>query len=80
MAYTLLVHLQNEAPFMAEVDELPKPHDMVLVCNNPRRRDGKDVDSFLPEVITVLLPWARISFAEVMPSGTSEELLTFVRE
>jgi len=80
MAYTLFIHMQNEEPFIADVDELPKPDDQVLICKSPRRRDGKDVDSFLPEVVTILLPWTRVAFVEVMPTEATEELVTFVRE
>ena len=80
MAYTLLVHLTHEEPFLAEVDELPQSGDQVLICNSPRRRDGKDVESFLPEVVTVLIPWLRINFVEIMPSETAEDVFTFIRE
>lgn len=80
MAYTLFVHMLNEEPFVAESEELPQPSDQLLICTSPRRRDGKDVDSFLPEVVTVLLPWHRIAFVEVMPTEATEELITFVRE
>ncbi len=80
MAHTLLIHVENEEPFLAEVDELPGRADQLLLCNSPRRRDGKDVDGFLPEVVTIIIPWNRVYFAELMPSETSEDLITFVRE
>lgn len=80
MAHTLLVHVSNEEPFVAEVERLPEPGDQVLICNSPRRRDGKDVDSFLPEVVTVMIPWHRVVFVEIMPSEAEEDIFTFVRE
>ena len=80
MAYTLFVHMMNAEPFIADSEELPKPSDQLLICTSPRRRGGKDVDSFLPEVVTVLLQWHRIAFVEVMPTEATEELITFVRE
>lgn len=80
MSYMLFVHMLNDEPFIAEIDEFPSPTDQVLICNSPRRRDGKDVDSFLPEVVTVMIPWQRIVFVEVMPTGTTEEIVTFIRE
>ena len=80
MSHTILVHIMNEEPFLAEVEELPQPTDQVLLCSSPRRRDGKDVDSFLPEVVTVIIPWQRITFVEVMPSEATEDVFTFVRE
>lgn len=80
MTFTLLVHMSNEEPFVADVEELPNPEDQVLVLNSPRRRDGKDVDGFLPEVVTLLVPWHRIHFIEVMPTDEAEDLFTFIRE
>ena len=80
MPYTLLVHLANEEPFVAEVDELPAAGDQVLICNSPRRRDGKDVETFLPEVSTVLIPWQRVTFVEIIPGAVSEEIVSFIRE
>jgi hypothetical protein len=80
MAHTLLIHMENEEPFVAEVEELPQPADQIVICNNPRRRDGKDVGSFLPEAVTVVIPVARLLFLEVLPTEVPEELVTFVRE
>jgi hypothetical protein len=80
MAYTLLVHPVNEEPFLAEVEELPGQGDQVLICTSPRRRDGKDVGSFQPEVVTVMVPWSRIHFVELLPSKATEDIVSFVRE
>lgn len=80
MAFSLLVHMMNEEPFVADVESLPQPVDQIFICANPRRRDGKDVDSFLPEVANILIPWHRIAFIEVMPSESTEEIVSFVRE
>lgn len=73
---TLYIHMANEEPLMAEVEELPSPSDQTITCINPRRRDGKDVHFILPEVQTVIIPWHRISFVEVMPSGEEEEIIS----
>ncbi len=80
MAHTLLIHMENEEPFVAEVEELPQPAAQILVCSSPRRRDGRDVDSFLPEAVTVVIPLARLLYAEVLPTEVAEDLVTFVRE
>ncbi|MBN2303003.1 MAG: hypothetical protein JXQ72_00910 [Anaerolineae bacterium] len=72
--YTLLIHVANEEAIMAETEELPAPADQVLYCINPRRRDGKDLHYVLPEVQTIIVPWWRINFIEVMPSGDEEEI------
>jgi len=77
---SVLIHLTNEDPILAEIEELPDPKDQILVAQNPRRRDGKELHYLMPEVSTVVLPWHRISFLEIIPAGGEEEVVTFVRE
>lgn len=77
---TLLIHLANEEPIMAEVEEIPKPTDQVIMCSNPRRRDGKDLHYVLPEVQTIIVPWWRINFIEILPTGEEEEIVAFYRD
>jgi hypothetical protein len=74
--HTLLIHIMNEEPIVAEVEELPSPSDQALYCISPRRRDGRELHYVLPEVQTVIIPWHRISFVEVLPSGEEEEIVS----
>ena len=80
MTYTFLIHLASADPIVAEVDELPSPQDQVVVVNNARQRDGKDLDFVMPEVQTLIFPWNRITFIEVMPTEEEEEIVGFIRE
>jgi hypothetical protein len=80
MAYTLLLHLTNADPIVVEVDQLPDPHDQIITVNNPRQRDGKDLHYVMPEVQTLIFPWNRITFIEVMPTDEEEEIIGFIRE
>jgi hypothetical protein len=80
MAYTLLIHIVNADPLVAEVDDLPNPQDQIITVNNPRQRDGKDLHYVMPEVQTLILPWDRISFIEVMPTEAEEEVVGFIRD
>ncbi len=80
MAISLLLHIVGEDPILIEVEEMPKPTDQMVIGNNPRYRDGKDVRNILPEVHTVIFPWWRINFIEVMPSGEEEEIYGFYRD
>jgi hypothetical protein len=80
MPYTLLVHLESSDPVVAEVDDLPSSQDQVIVVNNPRQRDGKDLPYVMPEVQTLIFPWSRITFIEVMPTEEEEEIVGFIRE
>lgn len=77
---SIILHLHNEDPVIGEIDELPAPTDAILVVNNPRRRDGKDVPYLDPDVTTVIWPVSRISFIEVLPSEGEEKIVSHVRE
>ena len=77
---TVLIHIANSEPMLAEVEELPSPNDQVMYCINPRRKDGKEIHNILPEVQTIILPWWRINFVEIMPSGEEEEIVAFYQD
>lgn len=80
MPLTILLHIENEDPVVGEIEELPKPTDLTITIENPRRRDGKDLHYLQAEVSTVIWPWRRINFLEVLPSGPEDEIIGFVRE
>lgn len=80
MTYTVLIHLANEDPVVAELSELPNPQDQTITVNNPRLRDGKDLHYVMPEVQTLIFPWNRITFVEIMPTEEEEDVISFIRE
>ncbi len=80
MAYTVLVHLSNEDPIVAEMEKLPDPQDQIIIVNNPRMRDGKEIHYVMPEVQTLIFPWNRVTFIEIMPTEEEEEIISFIRE
>jgi hypothetical protein len=80
MAYTVVIHITNDDPIVADLDELPGPSDIILTIHNPRRRDGKDVHFLSNDVVTVIWPISQISFIEVIPSEGEEKIIGFVRE
>ena len=77
---TVIVHIQNEEPVLCEVDELPDPTHQVIVVHNPRRRDGQDIHYIDDDVMTIIFPWHRINFVQVLPSAEAEDVIGFVRE
>lgn len=77
---TILIHISNEDPVLGEVDNLPSPTDILITVKNPRRRDGKDLPYLDANVSTVIWPFSRINFVELMPSGEEEEIISFIRE
>jgi hypothetical protein len=80
MPYTILLHIHNEDPVLGEVEELPHPSDNFVLVTNVRKRDGKDVHFVDPAAVSLIFPWSRIGFIEVMPSEEEGEVIGFVRE
>lgn len=80
MPYAVVVHISNEDPIMAEIDELPATTDTIITLKNPRRRDGKDIHYLQNDVISVIWPINQISFIEVLPGAGEEKIIGFVRE
>jgi hypothetical protein len=80
MPLTVMIHLMNEDPIVAEVAEMPDPADLYVACENPRRRDGRDVTYLLAELKTLIVPWHRVHCLEILSAEEEEEAVTFVRE
>ncbi len=81
MAHTVIIHLANEDPIVAEMEALPDATATCVFCTEPRRRDGKPVHYISPEAGTIVFPWSRITFIEVMSSEIDRgEVLEFFRE
>ncbi len=80
MAHTLILHIANEVPIIGEVDELPKPTDTILVVNNPRQRDGKDIHYLERNVVKVIWPLEKVNLIEVLSGDEEEKIIGFVRE
>jgi len=80
MAFTLLLHINNEDPILCEVEHLPAMTDTIIVGKNPRLKDGKDLRNLFPNVTTVIWPINRMNFVEVIPTDEEEKVISFVRE
>jgi hypothetical protein len=80
MAYTVILHIAGESAIAGEVDEIPKPTDTIIVVNNPRLRDGKDIHYLEANVSKVIWPIAKINLIEVLESAEEEKIIGFVRE
>ncbi len=66
MARTVIIHIVGEDPVVAELEREPQPNDNYLHVVNLRKRDGKDVHYLAPGVQSVIFPWSRITFLELM--------------
>ncbi len=81
MAFTVIIHLANMDPILAEMDSLPDPHASYVLCTNVRARDGKNLPFVEPECTRFLFPWHRISFIETFPSEEDQtQVEVFFRE
>ena len=80
MSHTIILHIKNSEPVLAEIDEMPDPKDRMLKVTNPRQRDGKDLIYLEHNVVTVYFPIAEINFIELLPGEDEEEVISFVRE
>ncbi|MDJ0757216.1 MAG: hypothetical protein QNJ45_27030 [Ardenticatenaceae bacterium] len=77
---TIIVHINSEDPVMGEVDELPGTQDQLIMLQNPRRRDGKDVHYIDEDVNVIIIPFHRVNFIQILPTADAEEIIGFVRE
>jgi hypothetical protein len=80
MSYTIVIHVTNEEPVVAEIDDLPTSDATNIMVKNPRRMDGKDLHYLDENVVTVIWPLLRINFIEILPTKEEEEIIGFVRE
>lgn len=70
---SILVHLANSEPVKIDVDELPAMTDIAIVGRNPRDRGDREVPWVDEGVTTVIFPWWRINYIQVLP-GEEDEL------
>ena len=78
---SIVLHLANEDPVLAEIESLPDPASSYVPCINPRRRDGKPLHYVDAQAVSFMFPWTRITFIELMPvEGAKEEIIEFFRD
>lgn len=69
---SLLLHVADSEPVKVDVDEMPSPTDVAIVCKNPRDRADKEVTWLDDGVTTVIIPWWRINYIQVLPGAEDE--------
>ena len=81
MAKTIILHVIGEDPIVAEIEQDPQPGDMFVRVSNMRRRDGKEVANITAGVQSVIYPWHRITFLEMMVSEQEKgQVIDFFRD
>jgi hypothetical protein len=76
---SLLIHISGEETILAEVEKLPDPAHSYIYCINPRKKDGKDLSFLYYGVTHLIIPWWRITYVEIMPTGDEDDVMTFIR-
>jgi hypothetical protein len=79
MSLSIIVHIANEDPVVCEVESLPGGTDQLITIHNPRRRDGMDLHYLEEDVSTMIIPFHRINFIQVLPSAEIDDVIGFVR-
>ncbi|MBC7812708.1 MAG: hypothetical protein H7175_16250 [Burkholderiales bacterium] len=69
---TLLLHIANADAIKVDVDGLPDPTHVALLCRNPRERTDKEVNWLEEGVTLIMFPWWRINFIEILPDQDAQ--------
>jgi hypothetical protein len=80
MSISVIVHIANEDPVVCEIENLPGSTDQVITIHNPRRRDGLDLHYLEEDVSTIIVPWHRVNFVQVLPAAEVDDVIGFVRD
>jgi hypothetical protein len=80
MTHLIILHISGETAISGEIDEMPKSTDTLLVVNNPRTRDGKDLHYIEANVSKVIFPIAKLTLIEILQGDEEEKIIGFVRE
>lgn len=70
---TLLLHINGAEPVKVDVEDIPSPGDQIVIGKNPRDKAEREVAWLEEGVSTVIFPWWRITFIEVLPSEEEGE-------
>ncbi len=77
---SLIVHINNEDAVVCEMEEMPDPNSAFILLLNPRLRDGGDLHYLDEHVTSMMVPWHRINFVQILPGAETEDVIGFVRD
>ena len=70
---TLQVHIANAEPIKLDVEEMPQMSDVAVMGSNPRDRQDRELNWVDDGVSTIIVPWSRINFIQVLPDQEAQE-------
>ena len=81
MSVRVVVHVHNEEPFLADLEDLPAPNATFIYVTNPRMRDHKPVPWATDRLSAAIFPMARVNFLEVVITSKDErEVVGFFKD
>jgi hypothetical protein len=81
MAIRVIVHLTNEDPILAEMEQMPDAGDTNITVFDPHREDGNPIHYLREGSAAVVFPMHRVSSLEVIAEDrVTEEEITFYRD
>jgi hypothetical protein len=81
--HRVIAHVLNDDPFVADLAIPPDPQHQSVLLRNPRQLDGERLTTTASRVTTVLYPWHRITYIELLDEGSDQrpsQLVTVVRD
>ncbi len=76
----VILHLLNEDPILADMEEMPDLAHQSIYVTNPRRRDGRPVHYVTEGATGFIFPMTRVTFIEIMEGQKGDEVVEFFRE
>ena len=70
---TIVLHIANSSPVKVDVEDIPNPNDQAVIGMNPRERNDKEFPWVDEGVTTVIFPWWRINYIQVLPDPMEEQ-------
>jgi len=80
MAIRVIVHVIDEEPFVADIEELPAPTATCIQLKNPSSLDQKQVKWTRGPVQLLIFSMARITFIEVPIKDPGIDVEFFVKD
>jgi hypothetical protein len=71
-----VIHLNNEQPLLADLFDVPRPHDLGLLCTNLRTMNGKAPVFADHSASTFFFPYQHVRFLEIHPAADAPPVAT----
>jgi len=70
---TLQIHIANDEPIKLDVEAMPDLSEIAIIGTNPRDRQERELRWVDDGVNTIIIPWSRINYIQVLPDPDAQE-------